>query len=314
MLDRQMFGSSDTAGSVGPAVTVTIPYGTSIDRIGQILASARIVGSADEFVLRVYGDTGLKAGTYQLRENESYDAVIAALHHGPPPAPVKKLVIPEGFAIRDIARVTNRVGISQAAYLSALSKAVAPAGFLTGTEHAASLEGFLFPATYDVAQPADAVTLVHQQLVAFDAAFASVDTRYPARHHLTRYDVLKIASLVEREAAYPPDRAKIARVIYNRLHRHMVLGIDAEIQYAVGAWRPLTGPDLTIASPYNSRIHRGLPPTPISNPGLASIDAAAHPATGDWLYYVAIPHDRLRRSYFTNNYQDFLRFQAEHPA
>ncbi len=111
--------------------------------------------------------------------------------------------------------------------------------------------------------------------------------------------MLIIASMIEREAAYPADRAKIAAVIYNRLHADMPLGIDATIQYSVGSWRVLTARDLRIKGGYNTRTHRGLPPTPICNPGLASLKAAAHPANVKYLYYVAIPGDPKRRHHFS---------------
>jgi uncharacterized YceG family protein len=155
---------------------------------------------------------------------------------------------------------------------------------------------------------------VAEQLQAFTRATSGVDYRYAARHGLTRYDVLIIASMIEREAAYPADRAKIAAVIYNRLHANMPLGIDATIQYRVGSWRVLTARDLRVRGAYNTRTHRGLPPTPISNPGLASLRAAAHPAKVPYLYYVAIPGDSKRRHHFSRTFADFEHFQQTHPA
>jgi uncharacterized YceG family protein len=228
-------------------------------------------------------------------------------------AETRKLLVPEGYAIRDIKRIVPKVGLIPADYDAALGRASPPTGFLVGGESASTLEGFLFPATYDVVMPANADDFVSQQVQAFSQAFAGVDMRYARKKHLTRYDVLKIASLVEREAVYPPDRAKIAAVIYNRLHAGMPLGIDAAIEYAVGAWRPLTAADLRIDSPFNTRTNHGLPPTPVCNPGLASIRAAAHPAKVRYLYYVAIPGDRKGRQYFTTSFAAFLRFQKRHP-
>jgi UPF0755 protein len=225
----------------------------------------------------------------------------------------KTLLIPEGYAIRDIERVLPKVGISAAAYQAALKRASVPAHFLVAGEKAPTLEGFLFPATYQVALPANADDLVQEQLQAFSNRFRTLDLRYAKSKQLTAYDVLKIASMVEREAVYPPDRAKIAAVIYNRLHAGMPIGIDAAIEYAVGQWRPLTAADLRIDSPYNTRTNHGLPPTPISNPGLASLQAAAHPAHVKYLYYVAIPGDPKHRQFFTNSYQKFLQFQQDHP-
>ena len=225
-----------------------------------------------------------------------------------------KLVVPEGFAIRDTARRVRRVGIAPAAYLRAARAARPPTGFLVKGERAPTAEGFLFPATYDVAWPATATALVRQQLAAFQTAFAKVDMRRARSKQLTSYDVLKIASLIEREAAAPEDRAKIAAVIYNRLKQRMPLQIDATTQYEIGAWREPTAPELRRDTPYNTRLHPGLPPTPICNPGLASLRAAAAPAPVAYLYYVAIPGDAKRRHFFTSSYSEFLRFQQTHPA
>jgi UPF0755 protein len=242
------------------------------------------------------------------------DSAGGATSTGPFTGEVRRLLIPEGYAIRDIERTVSKVGLKPADYEAALKRTSVPAGFLAAGETAPTLEGFLFPATYDVAMPASADDLVQQQVEAFTQRFATIDTRYARQRNLTRYDILKIASLIEREAVYPGDRAKIAAVIYNRLHAGMPLGIDASVQYAIGSWRPLTGADLNVDSPYNTRINRGLPPTPISNPGLASLKAAAHPAHANYLYYVAIPGDPKNRHFFTSSYAAFQKFQRDHPA
>jgi UPF0755 protein len=134
-----------------------------------------------------------------------------------------------------------------------------------------------------------------------------------ASRNLTRYDVLKIASLVERETADPAERRVVAGLIYNRLKAGMTLGIDSANQYANGSWRELTAADLEQDSPYNLRLERGLPPTPIANPGLASIKAAANPAKVDYLYMYAIKDDPKRRHFFTADYDEFLRYQKENP-
>ena len=163
----------------------------------------------------------------------------------------------------------------------------------------------MFPATYPVTPHEKPATLVGQQLTALQNAFSQVDMSYASSKNLTPYDVLTIASMIEREAHVPGDRAKIAAVIYNRLHLGMPLGIDATLLYEQGSWtHQLTVSELAANTPYNTRVRHGLPPTPICNSGLASIQAAAHPAHVDYLYYVAIGN--TGRSYFTASYQDFL--------
>ena len=157
-----------------------------------------------------------------------------------------------------------------------------------------------------------------ETLTAFKRAFRSVDLRSAQRVNLTAFDVLTIASLVEREAEVPRERALIASVIYNRLHFHMPLGIDASIRFATGNWtQPLTQAQLHVRSPYNTRTNLGLPPGPIGNPGLASIRAAAHPKRTRFLYYVVKPGTCGEHAFSTNNAQfqrDVARYNAARAA
>jgi UPF0755 protein len=297
---------------------VTIPEGADSEQIANILEKAGIVESARKFEARLFGHgdgDDFKPGTYKLRENERYDTIVAALSEGPAvaEAAVARLVIPEGFSTRDIARRVNRVGLRPAGFRAAVKAANPPEGFLEQGEKAPQLEGFLWPATYELTEPVQAKALVADQLAAFERNFAKVDMAYARSKGLSKYDVLIIASMIEREAAFAGDRAKISAVIYNRLAADMPLGIDPTIQYAVGNWEPLDAAALEVDSPYNTRKVVGLPPTPICNPGLASLKAAANPAKQAWLYFVAIPGDEKRRHFFTESYDEFLQFQAENP-
>ena len=224
----------------------------------------------------------------------------------PPPTPVRtvRLLVPEGYAIRDIVHKVPTIGLSRRSYRAAIAAAHPPAGYRATGKERLGMEGFLFPATYELTRPVSGKVLVAEQLAAFRRETAGVDFRYAAKHGLTRYDVLIIASMIEREAAAPVDRAKISAVIYNRLHDNQALGIDATSQYAAGSWAPITERDLQSNTPYNTRRFKGLPPTPICNPGLASMQAAAAPKKVDYLYYVAQPGKAAQ--YFTKDYQDFL--------
>ncbi len=299
----------------GPEVTVVIPPGATAAQIAQILEAKGVISNAGDFVDRIVADgqgSDFKPGTYSLRTNEAYDRIVFQLNHGPS-TDAARLTIPEGYAIWDIKAAVRKVGIKPAQYQTALDAHHPPNGFLAAGEQAATLEGFLFPATYDVSVPADANALVTEQLGAFADNWASVDMAYAKSKNLTNYDVLKIASLIEREAQAPDDRAKIASVIYNRLHQGMSLGIDAAVQYGTGSWRELTGTDLKSDSPYNLRRFKGLPPTPICNPGIAAIKAAADPAKTDYLYYYAIKGDPQGRHWFTDSYDAFLQYQKAHP-
>jgi UPF0755 protein len=153
---------------------------------------------------------------------------------------------------------------------------------------ARSLEGFLFPATYELKKGQPVRKLVDEQLATFKRTFDTVDLRYARSKNLTPYDVLIIASLVEREVQVPKERAMVASVIYNRLHDGIRLDIDATTRFVVGKWSgALKVSELQNPSPYNTRVHAGLPPGPIGSPGLASMKAAAHPAKTNYLFYVA---------------------------
>jgi len=207
---------------------------------------------------------------------------------------IVKVLIPEGKTRAQIAQ------IAAADHLSGdYAKAAQRSSLLNPTHYGAphgttDLEGFLFPATYDMTVGEPVARLVEEQLVAFRENFTESQVARAHALHVTPYELLTVASMVEREAQIPGDRAKIAAVIYNRLREGIPLGIDASIYYAVEKEKgiatytsELTEAQLHIDSPYNTRTHTGLPPTPISNPGDASIHAAAYPAHVSYLYYVA---------------------------
>ena len=231
----------------------------------------------------------------------------------PPPKPFR-VVFPEGFTRAQMAERVQAVAkiafhergvhprISAKTYLAASGPRRVP-GF--GPQKR-KLEGFLFPATYDFLASTTSRQLVAAQLQAFQREWHTVDLSYARSKNLTPYDVLTIASIVEREAVVPSERKLVAAVIYNRLRDRMPLGMDSTIRYGLNVLgtRPLLESELASDNPYNTRKFLGLPPTPIANPGLASIEAAAHPAHVDYLYFVRKPDHR--HHYFTSNYDDFL--------
>jgi UPF0755 protein len=234
---------------------------------------------------------------------------------------VLHIVFPEGFtrsqmaqridAVRRIARQKRHVTplITASGYLAATASSAYP-GLYAGDGKRRSLEGFLFPAKYAFFSNETARHFVARQLAAFRTAFGHVDMRYARSKNLTRYDVLTIASMIEREVAVPSERRLVAAVIYNRLHLHMPLGIDATLRYGldIPPNRAITQSDLQSSSPYNTRRFLGLPPTPIGNPGLASIQAAAHPAHVNYLYYAR--KRGSKHQFFTASYAAFQQFLA----
>ena len=229
-------------------------------------------------------------------------------------APVHKLLIREGLRREDIAALLDKeTSIPGARYL-ALTAPGARGRRLAGTSKPTSLEGFLFPATYDITDRTTAAELVDEQLAAYDANTEQVNYSYAKSKNLTRFDVLTLASMIEREVQVPRERPIVAGVMYNRLRMGMRLDIDATVQYALGQWKPdLTASDLAIDSPYNTRKFTGLPPGPISNPGLDSIRAAARPAKVPYLYYVA-RNDGTGRHFFATTQEEFDRDVAQSEA
>lgn len=210
-----------------------------------------------------------------------------------PPPPVEfrttTVTIPEGLSRAQIAPLARREGL-RGSYLraSVRSRHLRPSRY--GGANARSLEGFLFPDTFELREGAPASDLVRLQLDDFKRRIRGVGMRYARSKNLTVYDVVTIASMVEEEAMLDRERRLIAAVIYNRLREGMPLGIDATTRYATGNYtRPLTELQLAVDSPYNTRLEAGLPPGPIGNPGLASIEAAARPARVDHLFYVVEP-------------------------
>lgn len=224
-------------------------------------------------------------------------AAIAALayrhfHHSTPPPVVVRTItvtIPEGYTRAQTAEIAKQEGL-RGNYVkeSVQSKYLNPAKY--GGKEAKDLEGFLFPDTFELEKHARAADLIQLQLEDFKRRIAGVDMSYAHSKNLTVYDVVTIASMIEHEAGVASQRKLVAAVIYNRLHEGMPLGIDATTRFATGNYtRPLTESELAVDSPYNTRTHAGLPPGPIGSPGLASIEAAAHPAKVNYLFYVAEP-------------------------
>jgi uncharacterized YceG family protein len=174
-----------------------------------------------------------------------------------------------------------------------------------------TLEGFLFPDTYQLVDPVKIHALVDDQLRAFKQNFAKVNLDYARRHHLTPYDVLIIASLIEAEAATKHDRPLVSSVIYNRLADGMALQLDSTTRFATGNYTSaLTESQLHSSSPYNTRTHAGLPPGPIDNPGMAAIQAAAHPARSNYLFFFTRPCGRS--AVFASTYARFLAQGSQH--
>jgi peptidoglycan lytic transglycosylase G len=246
----------------------------------------------------------------------------------PPPAPVApkplKIIFPEGFTrtqmaerigeVNKIAQQKRNVSprLSPSRYLALTSgSSRVPRQFLT-EGRPPNLEGFLFPATYEFTKRTTTRQLVNAQLAAFRKNWAKVNMRYARSRNLTPYDVLIIASMVEKEVVAPEERRLVAAVIYNRLKAGMTLGIDATLRYGLGIppTESIRQSQLDSDNPYNTRKLAGLPPTPISNPGLAAMQAAARPARTNYLFFVRKP-DKVHH-FFTASEREFENYKNAH--
>ncbi|MHB1389795.1 MAG: endolytic transglycosylase MltG [Thermoleophilia bacterium] len=296
-------------------VTIRIEPGTSSAQIARMLKDEGVIDSERDF-LTAAADAGvagdLKAGTYRFTRGEPLDGILTRLQQGLQ-APETVLSVPEGYTIREIASdLAAKTQITEKQYLAAAVPGDRQLP-LAGAAGSRDLEGFLFPNTYNLDPGLTATALVDRQLTSFKEVTATLPWEKSAALGLTPYEVLTVASMVEREARVPEERPEVAAVIYNRLRLGMKLEVDATVQYAIGYWKQdLTQKDLETDSPYNTRLYGGLPPGPICNPGIESIRAALEPAAVNYLFYVATG-DAAGHHFFTSSFDEFLRHSKSTP-
>jgi uncharacterized YceG family protein len=292
---------------------VKIPKGASVSEVGDLLDERGVVSSSTLFQMRVTlagKRSELYPGSYTLAAGMSYGDAIDALST-PPVKRTVTITIPEGLSRREVDPLVRDAGVG-GSYLDASlrSPLLDPADY--GAEDARNLEGFLFPATYELPRSPTAAQLIERQLDAFRERIRGVDLGYARSKNLTVYDLLIIASMIEREVQIPAERRLVAAVIYNRLKQDIPLGIDATIRFAVGNYtEPLSPSELETQSPYNTRLYGDLPPGPIGNPGEAAIRAAANPARVGYLYYVVKPYT-CGEHVFSTSYAEFEQNAAEY--
>ncbi len=304
-----VWGSS----SPGSKVEVTIPKGASTTEIGELLAGKGVIKSGLGFRISAYlngGAGGVEAGTYRLPTGLSAADALQALLDNPPRPPFVRVTYPEGSWLTDFAAITaDKTNITKDDFLNQ-----ARSGDIRSSlqpPDVDSLEGLLFPSTYQVVDTDTATTLLTRLVRTFDEQAAKVGFEEMRSQGYTPYQQIIVASMIEAEAKVPEDRPLIAEVIYNRLKLGMKLGIDATVDYALGEHKTsLTTSDLNVDSPYNTRLNAGLPPTPIGAAGSSSLDAAAHPASGSYLYYVLA--DCSGHHAFSSDYDQFLRDKAHY--
>ena len=302
---------ADPPGAAGEEVKVTIPQGSSPRKIAEILEDEGVISSAWTFsrvYLRMSGVGSWQAGEYTFRKDQSFDEVACILDQGPQ-LKFERLTVPEGLTLPQIAeRVGKLPGRSGEKFLE-----VARSGQVRSRLQppgSTNLEGMLLPETYSVEPKDDERRILELMVKSFDDTATQLGYQDGAAPGgLSAYQLVTLASLVERETRFDDERAKVARVLYNRLERNQLLQVDATVIYALGKSADrnvrVLFKDLEVDSPYNTYKVQGLPPTPIAAPGRESLKAAIEPEDGPWLFYVVTETDG-RHAFATTN--------AEHTA
>ena len=303
----------------GEEVTVVIPAGSSTMEAADRLKKAGVINNAREFTTFVAEQgqaQNIKPGTYKFKAGDDFQTILDALVAGPSTDGVM-LTIPEGWTVeRTAERVEEVCGIPADEFLAIAQHKAADYEeeypFLEGA-YDGSMEGFLFPKTYNIANGSTADDVIRIMLNQYALETADIDFAVMAEKGYSEYDVLKVASMIEKETAVADERPLVASVIYNRLEDGWYLGIDATIIYALGGDTELDADKLAIDSPYNTRIYKGLTPSPICNPSLESIKAAADPANTDYYYYVAKSATGDEHN-FAKTEEEFLRYKQEYQS
>ncbi|MGB9792020.1 MAG: endolytic transglycosylase MltG, partial [Thermacetogeniaceae bacterium] len=272
-------------------MTVKIEKGASLHEVADLLQQKGLIRSARFFVwyARCNGEEKkIKAGSYRISSAWGISRILDVITEGKVIS--YRVTVPEGYTTEQIAHLLASKGIvSESDFMAAVSSAEFDFPFLKGCSPGPKrLEGYLFPATYEFQAGMSGREVVEQMLKAFQKAFSPELQRRAVQMGLTVREVVILASIVEREAKLDRERPLVAAVFLNRLKHGMRLESCATVQYVLGKQKErLTYDDLRIPSPYNTYLHDGLPPGPISNPGLASIKAVLYPAKVDYLYFVA---------------------------
>ena len=305
------WGSSDP----GRAVELVVPEGAGVETIGKLLEEKGVIDSAFGFRIAAYLEGGaedIQAGRYEIPVGLTARDALAALISNRPVADFVSVTFPEGLWLTDFARILEEnTDLSGDRFLRMLEKGKVRSSLLPQGSN--NHEGLLFPSTYQVSEEDDEASVARRLVEEMEEQVAPIDFSVAEGLGYSRYEAIVIASMIEAEAKIDSERAKVARVIYNRLELGEKLGIDATVNYAIGDHKlDLTVSELAVDSPYNTRLYPGLPPTPIGAPGAEALEAAAEPADGDWLFYVLADCDG--RHAFSATYDEFLQDKAAYEA
>ena len=305
--------AADYSGQGSGTVEVEIPDGASTAAIADVLVDNDVVASAESFLDAASGNPDvmtIQPGVYQMRLQMSGEAAVTLILD-PAARLFDRVTIPEGYtAARTLEVLAEQTEIPLADFQAA-ADVPDQLGLPAWKPANGSLEGFLYPATYDIEPGTNAVSILTTMVAQFNQVAAETGLEASAESvGLTPYEVLTVASMVQSEVTVEAERPLVGRVIYNRLSQGERLGIDATLAYELGInGGELTTEALNTDSPYNTRTRAGLPPTPISNPGQPSIFGALNPAPGDFLYYVL--QNSEGEHFFTASYDEFLAAKAQ---
>jgi UPF0755 protein len=312
---QDMFaGPEDYPGEGQGSVLVEVEEGDSVSMIGANLEAEDVVASVEAFTDAASENPDantIQVGFYELRREMSASSALDILVD-PDNLVQSQVTVPEGLRVPDaLQTLAKGTDIPLKQYQAAIKRdqAIGLPEYAGGNP-----EGYLFPATYAVPPNASAEDVLAMMVDRWRQAADEVDLEGAAEElGYTPGELMTIASLVESEVNRAEDRAKVARVIYNRLETDATDGklqIDATVNYALGRdlGLALTEEDLQVDSPYNTRRYAGLPPGPIESPGDAALEATVDPAEGDWVYYVTVNLD-TGETKFTDDYDEFLRFK-----
>jgi UPF0755 protein len=298
------------------AVTVVVEKGDTLSSVADKLEEAGVIESSTLFKLgvRLEGeDTEIKPGEYRFSPGEDSDEILETLSSGDSISTIE-VTIPEGLTLKQTAQVIEEeTGIPAAEFEEAAKKTDYRYAFLDDPD-IETIEGFLFPKRYEFEKDTDASQIVDRLLEQYLVETKDLDFEEAQdRLNLTEYELVTVASIIEKEAANDEERPLVASVIYNRIRANMPLQVDATIQYALDEPKEdLSLVDLKIESPYNTYKNPGLPPSPVASPGRESIRAALEPAKTDYLYYVLEANSE--EHFFTNDYDEFLNAKQKSQA
>jgi UPF0755 protein len=305
----------DYVGAGAGTVQVEIPNNATLAEIGNVLKRDGVVESVDAFTKAAAANprgSTIQGGVYLLHKHMSAASAVTMMLD---PAAQSALIVPEGWRAKQIyAALDSRLGLKPGTteHDATTAKLGLPSYDKGGAE------GFLYPSKYSVAKGGDPVAILRQMVKRAQAEYGQddLDSR-AAKVGRTPYQIIVIASLIQAEAQEPKDFGKVSRVIYNRLAQQMALGFDSTINYAMGrSTLNTTDADTHYASPYNTYLHKGLPPGPIDNPGHEAIEAALNPTPGDWLYFVTVKPGDTRftasEAQHERNVAAFNKYQQEH--